>query len=311
MNMLDPWQLRTFLAAAAGPSFRQAAEDLAMAPSTVTTQIRSLEETLGVRLFERAGAGTVLTEHGRRLVGHARRLLDLEAEIRLGLGGEDDACPELAVRLSESLGLDLVPAVLPRFRDRFPHTRLLLATHSRQGLARDLCQGAVDLGLVLGEPFAAEGILVTEIHREELVVIAPPGSDLAGREAARPEDLAGRELFVTPHIWSARRRVENALAMAGAGPAALTECTSLAIVIRCVAAGQGLALAPRLAVRREREAGLLAVLPWAGGPLDAPVMLVRQAGRPLTRAGAAFVEAVRDVLAQEGRKEMLPAAGRG
>lgn len=295
MNMLDPWQLRTFLAAAAGLSFRQAAQDLAMAPSTVTAQIHSLEETLGVSLFERAGGRVVLTEYGRRLVGHARRLLDLEAEVRRRIGGDDDTCPELSVRLSESLGLELVPAVLPRFRQHFPHTRLLLATHSRQGLARDLRQGAVDLGLVLGEPFVAEGILMEEIHREELVVIAPPDSPLANRHAVGPADLAGQELLVTRHVWSARRRIENALARTKADPAAVTECTSLEIVKRCVAAGHGLALAPRLAVRREHEAGTLAVLPWADGTLDAPVMLLQQAGRPPGPAGDAFVEAARDV----------------
>lgn len=298
MNMLDPWQLRTFLAAAAGPSFRQAAQDLAMAPSTVTAQIHSLEETLGVPLFDRAAGRVVLTEHGRRLLGRARRLLDLEAEIRRDIGGEDDGCPELSVRLSESLGLELAPTVLPLFRKRFPGTRLLLFTHSRQGLARDLRQGAVDLGLMLGEPFAADGILTEEIHREPLVVIAPPGFLPSGR-AVGTADLAGHELFVTPHIWSARRRLEHALVRDAAAPAAITECTSLAVVKACVMAGHGLALAPQMAVRRDGAAGRLLVLAWADGPLDAPVMLLRQAGRPLGAAGLCFVDAVRQSLREQ------------
>lgn len=296
MNMLDPWQLRTFLAACAGPSFRQAAQELALAPSTVTTRIKALEECLGVRLFDRVGGSVVLTEHGRRLLGHARRLLDLEAETRRRMAGDDDDGLELAVRLSESLGLALVPAILPGFRRRFPAVRLTLATHSRQGLARDLRQGTVDLGLILGEPFAAEGIAMEEMHREPIVVIAPPASPLAGRERLGPADLSGRELLVTHHIWSARRRVENALARAGAVPAAVTECTSLEIVKRCVAAGHGLALAPLLAVGQERQAGVLAVLEWAEEPLDAPVTVLRRAGRPLCAAGAAFFAAVRSRL---------------
>lgn len=295
--MLDPWHLRTFLAAADALSFRQAAGALAMAPSTVTTQIKALEEALGASLFQRGPGRVVLTEEGRRLRGMARRLLDLESEIRRDFDHNREAFPELSVRLSESLGLELLPAVLSRFRRHFPHTRLFLPTRSRQGLARDLRQGAVDLGLMLGEPFAAEGVRMETLHREPLLVIAPPDSPLAGREAVGPEALAGRELLVTPHVWSARRRIENALDRAGLAPAALTECTSLEIVKRCVAAGHGLAVAPWLAVRRECEAGRLLALPWAGGLLDAPVLLVRPSDRDLDRAGACFVGAVREVLA--------------
>ncbi|MGE4539380.1 MAG: LysR family transcriptional regulator [Desulfovibrio sp.] len=300
MNLLDPWQLRTFLAAAAAPSFRQAASDISLAPSTVTMQIQALEETLGVPLFQRAAGRMVLTEHGQRLVGHARRWLELEAEIRRGIGGDETASPELSVRISESLGLELVPAILPRFRQRFPHTRLILATQSRQGLVGDLRQGSVDLGIILGEPFAASGVAMEEIHREPLVVIVPPRSDLARLAVVGPEELAVRELLVTRHIWSVRRRIESALARVGKEPASLTECTSLEIVKRCVAAGQGVALAPRLAVRRECAAGLLAALPWAEGTLEVPVVLLWQADRPRSEVAAYFARAVREALEEGG-----------
>jgi len=296
MNMLDPWQLRTFLAAAATESFRQAAEELALAPSTVTTRIKALEDNLGLRLFARSAGRVVLTEHGRRLVGHARRLLDLEAQTRQRMAGRDDAGLELSVRLSESLGLVLAPAVLPGFRRQFPRIRLTLVTSSRQGLARELRQGTVDLGLVLGQPFTAEGVAMEEIHREPLVVIVPPAGPLAGRGRIRPADLDGCQLLVTRHVWSARGRIEQALARAGASPASVTECASLEIVKRCVAAGHGLALAPRLAVRREAQAGSLAVLDWADSRLDAPLMFLQPAGRTLCAPGRAFLEMTRESL---------------
>ncbi|WP_428565713.1 MAG: LysR family transcriptional regulator [Solidesulfovibrio sp. DCME] len=295
--MLDPWQLRTFLAAADGLSFRQAAKDLSLAPSTVTAQIKALEDALGVSLFRRSPGQVVLTEHGRRLLGPARRLLDLEAAIRRDVGQDGDAWPELSLRLSESLGLAVAPVALAAARRDFPGLRVSMATHSRRGLAHDLRQAVVDLGLFLGEPFAADGLVMEEIHREPLCVIAAPGSPLAGREAAWPEDFAGRELFVTRHLWSARRGFENALARHGVCPGAVTTCTSLPVVARCVASGDGLALAPWLAVAGKRAAGSLAVLPWAEEPLFAPVLAVYRAGKPLSRPAAAFLEAVRQALA--------------
>ncbi len=295
--MLDPWQLRTFLAAADGPSFRQAAKDLALAPSTVTAQIKALEDALGVPLFRRGPGSVVLTEHGRRLLGPARRLLDLEAAIRRDIGRDGEACPELAVRLSESLGLAVAPAVLAALRRDHPRLRLAIVTHSRRGLAHDLRHDAVDLGLFMGEPFAADGIVMEQIHREPLYVIAAPGSPLAARGAVGPEDLAGRELFVTRHIWSARRGLENALARHSVSPGAVTTCTSLPVVMRCVAAGNGLALAPWLAVAADRTAGTLAVLPWAEETLFAPVVAAHRADRPLSRPAEAFLTALRQALA--------------
>lgn len=295
MHMLDPWQLRTFLAAVAAASFRRAAQELALSPSAVTAQIRALEETLGVELFARAGNRVTVTEHGRRLAGYARRLLDLEAETRQRMAGGEAREPELTVRLSESLGSVLVPAILPAFRRQHPGVALRLPTHARLGLVRELRQGTVDCGIVLGEPYVAEGVAMTVIHREPLVAVVAPGDRLAGRGRVGPVDLAGRELLVTRHVWSNRERVERALDRAGVTLAAVTESTSLDILLGCAAAGHGLALAPRLAVAAKARAGLLTLLAWDDAPLSAAVTVMRLAGRQPGPAQQCFL----DLLCQE------------
>lgn len=290
--MLDLQLLKTFLAVAAGLSFRQAAETLHYAPSTVTAQIKALEEDLGVPLFDRLGRQVLLTEHGQRLLHHARRMMDLEAETRrVLLDGE--ASVELAVRISESLGIHCLPWILPRFRARFPAARLTLTTHSQQGLVRDLRHGATDLALLLGEPFSAAGLRVEVLHREHLAVIVPPESPLALRRGVRPADLDGAPLILTRHVWSARRLIEQALLEAHVGTEGLVECSSVEIVKQCVMAGQGISVVPGFTVREEARQGRLALLPWAGGPLVAPVLLVRHEERWLSPAAAAFSDLLR------------------
>lgn len=291
--MPDPRLLKTFLAVAAGLSFRQAAKDLHYAPSSVSSQIKALEEELGVALFDRAGREILLTEAGRRLLGHARRLTALDAQTRRVVGGGDAAPPEMTVRISETLGLHCLPRILPSFRERFPHTRLRLVTQSRHGLARDLLHGLTDLALVIGEPFRAVGVTVEVLRREALVVIAPPDSPLAGRGAVGPEDLDGTTLLLTPHVWSARRFIEEALLEARANPAGLVECSSVEIVKRCVMAGQGVSVAPRFAVAGEVARGALAALAWSRGSLHAPVLLIREDGRAPSGPEAFFIEALR------------------
>ncbi|KHK01620.1 LysR family transcriptional regulator [Desulfovibrio sp. TomC] len=300
MHMLDPWQLHTFLTAAAAGSLRQAARELALSPSAVTARIKALEQTVGVALFHRTGNRVTVTEHGRRLSGYARRLLDLEAEARQKLAGDDDEATSLSVRLSESLGLAVLPVLLPRFRRRFPCLRLTLATRSDQGLVRDLRQGVVDCGIVLGQPYVAEGVTATVIHRERLVVVAAPHDPLAGRGRVIPADLHGRELLVTRHVWSARERVEQALLRAGAIPAAVTSCTSLEMLLRCVVAGHGLALAPELAVADRVRAGQLASLAWDDGSLDAAVTVMTLTGRRPSTAQTVFLHLLRQSLQNGG-----------
>jgi DNA-binding transcriptional LysR family regulator len=297
--MPDPRLLKTFLAVAAGLSFRQAAKDLHYAPSSVSSQIKALEEELGVPLFDRAGRLVVLTEQGRRLLGHARRLTELTAQTRRIVTGGEDAPSELTVRLSESLGIHCLPQILPHFRKRFPETRLRLATQSRYGLARDLLHGMTDLAVVLGEPFRAAGVTVEVMHHEPLVVIVAANSPLAGRGAIGPRELEGMPLLLTPHVWSARRFIEEALLEARVSPSGLIECSSVEIVKRCVMAGQGISVAPRFTVAEEVARGALAALDWSRGTLDAPVLLVRHADREPSAPASVFVEAIRAVFAAQ------------
>ncbi|EMG36697.1 transcriptional regulator [Desulfocurvibacter africanus PCS] len=287
--MMDLQLLKTFLTVAAGLSFRKAAETLNYAPSTVTAQIKALEEDLGIPLFDRLGRRVLLTEHGQRLLHHARRMVDLEAETRrILLDGE--ASVELAVRISESLGIHCLPWVLPRFRGRSPATRLNLTTHSQHGLVRDLRHGVTDLALLLGEPFSAAGLHVDVLHRERLVVIVPPESPLAIRQTVHPADLEGVPLILTRHVWSVRRLIEQALSEAHVGIEGLVECSSVEIVKRCVMAGQGISVVPSFTVQEEVRQKRLASLDWAGEPLVAPVLLVRHEERSLSPAAAAFID---------------------
>lgn len=298
--MLETRLLKTFLTVADLRSFRAAASDLHLAPSTVTAQIKALEDQAGSHLFKRLGRGIALTGQGERLLAHARRLVELEASARRSLGRDGDDPGELRVRVSESIGMLCLPWVLGRFRRSFAQTRLTLATFSRGDLGHELASGVYDLALLGGEPLMGSSLEVEALGREKLVVIAPAGSRLAGLGAARPEDLAGMPLYLTRYVWSARKLVEEALYEARADTGGLVECTSLEVVKRCVEAGLGVSVAPEFAVREDVRAGRLAVLEWAAGPLYAPVVMARHGGRVPSPAARAFMESARAFFRERG-----------
>ena len=298
--MLEVRLLKTFLTVAAGSSFRKAAESLHLAPSTVTAQIKALEEELGAPVFDRVGRAVLLTEFGQRLLHQARRMVDLEAETSRLFARGGEGTGELSVRISETLGILCLPRVLSRFRERFLETRLTLSTASRHDLANDLRHGTTDLALLVGEPFVASRLSVEVLGRERLAVIAPPGSQLAGRGAVRPADLGGVTLLLTRYVWSARRLIEDALLEARVDLGGLVECSSVEIVKRCVMAGLGVSVVPAFAVAEEVREGRLVLLDWAGALLAAPVVLVRHEDRWLSPAAGAFMEAAREFFATRG-----------
>lgn len=300
--MLDLRLVKTFLAVAAGCSFRGAAHILNLAPSTVTAQIKDLENELGATLFDRLGRTVLLTEQGERLLAYARRLADMEAETRRAMDPNSQDQGHLSVRISESLGVLCLAPVLAAFRKRFPDTRLTIDAVSRQSLQRDLGHGLTDIALLLSEPFDGPALDVQTLARERLNIIAPPGSPLTNQGRVGPQDLAGIPLFLTRYVWSARGVIEQALSHARVSPAAVVECSSLEMVKRCVMAGLGVSVAPRFSVSREAAQGLLATLDWTGGSLEASVLLVRRQDRWLSKAAEAFMDSVRNFFANTQRQ---------
>ena len=124
-------QLSTFLKIAEQNSFSAAADSLGYAQSTVTTQIKQLEEELGCQLFDRLGKTIVLTPQGEKLIAYAEKMLQLEREIHLEISDEEEPTGVLKIGVSESLCYSRVPEALMKYRKEVPgiDIRLVFITH--------------------------------------------------------------------------------------------------------------------------------------------------------------------------------------
>lgn len=186
--------LRYFLAVADCGSFHRAAEHLLVAQPSLSRQIRALEHELGEPLFTRTPHGVTLTPAGRALVGHARRILALEA-----------ATPEIVSRREqprEHVTLGVPPGVPPGWlAGVVEHVGRVLpgvgldlveANTARQlGLLRE---GRLDIGLVHQAP--AAGLVGEVLWQEPFGIAVRPGHDLAARSEHRLADLDGLRVLV-------------------------------------------------------------------------------------------------------------------
>jgi DNA-binding transcriptional LysR family regulator len=289
--------LKTFKMVAGLLSFQRAAQALNYAQSTVSAQVRALEDELGVPLFERLGRAILLTEAGERLLPYAEKLLSLAEETRAEVASGLPAQGMLTIRVPETLAIYRLPAIITWFRRRWPGVGLTLTVCAHDSLAGDLAKGITDLAFLLAESIVAPELEVEALAIEPLVVVAPPGHPLAARPACGLSALEGLDLLLTRSDCSYRKPFQQALAQEGVRPGGILEFNSIEAIKRCVAAGLGLSLLPRVAVEGELRRGQLAALSLEQGEMEVAVLMVWQRDKWLSPGLRAFMEAARQGLA--------------
>ncbi len=174
---LEPDLLRSFLAVAETESFTAAARRLNRTQSAVSLQIRRLEESLGQALFERTTRRLGLTQAGEKLMGYARRLLQLN-----DLAWQDLTAPAVEGRVTLGIPDDYgfyLPQILAHFSQLYPRVDLEVHCDLSVELVRHVQQGDIDLALVTRQPRSPGG---EELLREPLVWAGPSGHSVAERD---------------------------------------------------------------------------------------------------------------------------------
>jgi DNA-binding transcriptional LysR family regulator len=238
--------LRYFLAVADTLHFSRAAERLGMAQPPLSQQIRRLEDLVGHRLFDRTTRGVKLTLAGHLLAERARGTLekiqdDLAQVRRLGRGEEGT----LTVGFSGSVMFTGLPAAIEAYRRRYPKVELRLREMVTAAQIAALLDGTLDLAFLRdGDP--TEGIHMTTVLREAFVAVLPQSHRLARRRSLRVGHLRDE-----PFIFFARRmgplafdRTMACCEAHGFRPNIVQEAPQWPTLVRLVAAGLGVSLAP-------------------------------------------------------------------
>ncbi|MEV3859275.1 LysR family transcriptional regulator [Streptomyces sp. NPDC050095] len=243
--------LRTFEAVARTLSVTQAAKELHYAQSSVSDQIQALERELEVELLDRSQRKVRLTPQGGVLAGYTEQILKLMEEARWAVSRPSE---EVAVGALETVSLHLLPAVLSRYREMYPQARVRLAQDNRGELYKAVRRGDLDVSLTFGDPPADLGLHAETLAEEPLVVITPPGHDLAGRGQVDLAELTPEPFLATERGCGFREMYDGVFAGPG-GKEPIAEVSSIGTLGACVAAGMGCALLPELAVRPLAERG--------------------------------------------------------
>ncbi|WP_055616811.1 LysR family transcriptional regulator [Streptomyces phaeochromogenes] len=293
--------LVTFEKVAAVLSFTQAAAELKYAQSSVTSQIRALESSLGVQLFDRLGSRIRLTEAGDRLLPYARQIIELSEEARAAVVGTEEPSGTLTVGTMESLTSYRLSPLLELFHHRYPGVRLSMRPTLGDETRQALRQGTYDVGFLMERETEHAGLEVTQLAEEPLALVAAPGHPLAGAavSAVSTADLVREPLLATEPGCAYRDLFEEELNTRSAEPVSFMEFGTIEATKRAAAAGLGIALLPAVTVAEELADGRLVALPWEP-PFTLTTQLAWRSGKRLPAHARLFVEQARKLVAEQG-----------
>jgi DNA-binding transcriptional LysR family regulator len=286
--------LKVFLAVAESGSISAGASRLFISQPAVTREIRDLEASIGLALFDRRPRGVSLTEGGQRLLQYAQRIFALEAAAERDLRGFaslDDG--ELRLGASATLGSYLLPELIERFHQLHPAVAVDLAVSNTREVAAQLEDGRISLGFVEGA-FDSEAFASHLLDRDRLLPVAGPSHPLAGRNDLSARDLAGQDHYLREEGSATRASVEQAYREQGIELRARMSIGSTEALKRLVQDGRGIAwLSPHM-VREEQASGRLVRLDVHDLRIERELHAIWRPGQSLSPAPAAFLDLARN-----------------
>jgi DNA-binding transcriptional LysR family regulator len=280
-------QIRSFVVVAQAGSFTRAAELLHLAQPTLTVQIRRLEETLEVRLFDRNTRSVELTRVGRELLPVFQRMIrDLDAVVvdTRDLAAKRRGVVRIAALPSVAAGA--LPDVISSFRELQPGASFILKDVIANRVLDLVRSEEVDLGIMGGSVVGQDIEVLLEV-RDRMHVVFPAGHPIGAIPKVSIDDLIVYPLVLMDPATSVRAVVDAAFLGVGHVAQPTCEATYMMTAIAMVRAGLGITILPGSAREISAEPDLRSRRVDVAG-FSRAITIIKKAGRTLPPISEAF-----------------------
>jgi DNA-binding transcriptional LysR family regulator len=284
-------QLEVFLAVIDTQSTTKGAEKLSLSQSAVSSALADLENQLGVQLFERAGKRLIVNENARLLFPRAQALLEQAQELENLFA---DGRSILKIGASTTIGNYLLPAVIARYRERFPDTQLELRVANSADIAEAVANFEVDIGFIEGPCHRME--LESQFWRQdELRLFCAANHPLAGK-TVNAERLAECQWILREAGSGTREVVEQLLLPQLHHFNLVMELGNSEAIKHAVSHSQTVSCLSQAVIAEQLESGRLATLQLQGmANIVRPLYLIRHKQKHLSHSLKVFLEVEQSV----------------
>ena len=268
--MIENFKLHVFRVVADTLNFSKAAEELHLSQPAVTSQVRSLEEGLGIALFDRVGRNATLTPAGKALLPYVRQIETLTSDAIAALApfGVQEGV-ELNIGASHTIGVYLLPKLLPMLVRDWPKLRIHVVSGSTTEILNALATHQVSIALIEA-PGHRPDLKIEAFSEDELGLILPPSHRWAKKTTLRAAEIVQEPILLRESGSGMRRFVEEYLEKNGVLSQQLrtnVDMNSTEAIISAVEAGLGIGFVPVMALDKVKLTDSVKIVPLENGPI--------------------------------------------
>lgn len=242
-------------------SFSKAAKELGYAQSTITFQIKQLEEELGVLLFDRIGNHISITQAGSTLLDYSCKILSLESEVKSIITEDDTPSGTIRIASIDSLCANLLPTLIRNFSELYPAVTISASSVSKADVLNSIANGWADFGFYIDfDPPADDFNTIINI-RNSLSFLCAPSNKVYRQESLTIRELAGIPMIVTEKNCTYRNLLQQIFAQNNTELSVYFESENTEVIKHFAEIGLGITFLPEIAVHEELKEQKLCRLP--------------------------------------------------
>lgn len=286
--------LITFIHVAELGSFTKTAERLGYSQSTVSFQIKQLEDELGCLLFERINHTITLTERGHELVSYAHRICALTDEFRESLAGEEECSGHIHIVTPDSVCEEMINSHYIDFHKKYPKISIKFTTADTSVMFDMLDHNEADAIITLDSHSYRKDYVIAKEQALSMHFVASSSSSYAGRKGIHLADIANEPFVLTEYGQGYRRVFDKELAKRSIHITPVLEIGRTDIITTVVAESNMISYLPDFVTREGVASGALCYLDVCDVSMEIWKQLIYHKNKWMSRSLRIFLGYVKE-----------------
>jgi len=285
--------LTTFIHVAELGSFTKAAEQLGYSQSTVSFQIKQLEDELGCLLFERINHTITLTEKGRELVSYAHQIRSLTDDLKESLETEKEISGHIHVVTPDSVCEEMINSHYIDFHTKYPSISVRFTTGDSAVMLHMLDHNEADVILTLDHHLYNKDYVIAKEEQLPMHFVASSSSKFAGTECLSIRDIINEPFILTEYGQGYRRVFDRELAKKSLEITPVLEIGRTDIITSLIAQSNMISFLPDFVTKSLIESGELCYLDVCDVNIDIWKQLIYHKNKWISKSLKAFIDYVK------------------